>query len=67
LVVEGNKETVDIVRGKKRRRLHKAFFCHHHPNNGPLLHEALKTMRRADLVGNNKGEFPDKERLKPPL
>ncbi|APW42973.1 YgiQ family radical SAM protein [Rhodoferax saidenbachensis] len=47
-------ETVDIVRGEKRRRLHKAFLRYHDPNNWPLLREALKTMGRADLVGNGK-------------
>jgi uncharacterized radical SAM protein YgiQ len=47
-------ETVDIVRGEKRRRLHKAFLRYHDPNNWPLLREALKTMGRADLIGNGK-------------
>ncbi|SFP28593.1 YgiQ family radical SAM protein [Variovorax sp. 770b2] len=47
-------ETVDIVRGDKRRRLHKAFLRYHDANNWPLLREALKTMGRADLIGNGK-------------
>jgi len=47
-------ETVDIVRGDKRRRLHKAFLRYHDPNNWPLLREALKAMGRADLIGNGK-------------
>jgi uncharacterized radical SAM protein YgiQ len=47
-------EGVDIVRGEKRRRLHKAFLRYHDPNNWPLLREALKTMGRADLIGNGK-------------
>ena len=47
-------ETVDIVRGEKRRRLHKAFLRYHDPNNWPLLRDALKTMGRADLIGNGK-------------
>ncbi|WP_421955100.1 YgiQ family radical SAM protein [Polaromonas sp.] len=47
-------ETVDIVRGERRRRLHKAFLRYHDPNNWPLLREALKTMGRADLIGNGK-------------
>jgi uncharacterized radical SAM protein YgiQ len=47
-------EAVDIVRGEKRRRLHKAFLRYHDPNNWPLLREALKTMGRADLIGNGK-------------
>ena len=47
-------ERVDIVRGERRRRLHKAFLRWHDPNNWPLLRDALKTMGRADLIGNGK-------------
>jgi hypothetical protein len=47
-------EKVDIVRGEKRRRLHKAFLRYHDANNWPLLREALKTLGRADLIGNGK-------------
>ena len=47
-------ESVDIVRGERRRRLHKAFLRYHDPNNWPLLREALKNMGRADLIGNGK-------------
>jgi len=47
-------EKVDVVRGEKRRRLHKAFLRYHDANNWPLLREALKTMGRADLIGNGK-------------
>jgi uncharacterized radical SAM protein YgiQ len=47
-------ETVDIVRGDKRRRLHKAFLRYHDANNWPVLREALKSMGRADLIGNGK-------------
>jgi radical SAM superfamily enzyme YgiQ (UPF0313 family) len=47
-------ERVDIVRGDKRRRLHKAFLRYHDPHNWPLLREALKAMGRADLIGNGK-------------
>jgi len=47
-------EDVDIVKGEKRRRLHKAFLRYHDPNNWPLLREALKEMGRADLIGNSK-------------
>ena len=47
-------EKVDIVRGEKRRRLHKAFLRWHDPSNWPLLREALKKMGRADLIGNGK-------------
>jgi uncharacterized radical SAM protein YgiQ len=47
-------ERVDIVRGERRRRLHKAFLRWHDANNWPLLREALKKMGRADLIGNGK-------------
>jgi uncharacterized radical SAM protein YgiQ len=47
-------ENVDIVKGDKRRRLHKAFLRYHDANNWPLLREALKAMGRADLIGNGK-------------
>jgi hypothetical protein len=50
-------EKVDIVRGEKRRRLHKAFLRWHDANNWPLLREALKKMGRADLIGNGKNHL----------
>ncbi|MDB5958321.1 YgiQ family radical SAM protein, partial [Ramlibacter sp.] len=52
--VTRDSEGVDIVRGERRRRLHKAFLRYHDSNNWPLLREALKAMGRADLVGNGK-------------
>ena len=52
--VTRDSESVDIVRGEKRRRLHKAFLRYHDPNNWPMLREALKSMGRADLIGNGK-------------
>ncbi len=50
-------ERVDIVRGEKRRRLHKAFLRWHDPENWPLLRDALKGMGRADLIGNGKHQL----------
>ena len=50
-------ERVDIVRGDKRRRLHKAFLRYHDANNWPLLREALKSMGRSDLIGNSKNHL----------
>ncbi len=44
-------ERVDVVRGERRRRLHKAFLRWHDPANWPLLREALEAMGRADLIG----------------
>jgi hypothetical protein len=52
--VTRNSEGVDIVRGERRRRLHKAFLRYHDANNWPLLREALRAMGRADLIGNGK-------------
>ncbi|MDO8332282.1 MAG: YgiQ family radical SAM protein [Fluviicoccus sp.] len=52
--VTRDSETVDIVKGDRRRRLHKAFLRYHDPNNWPLLRDALKAMGRADLIGNGK-------------
>jgi uncharacterized radical SAM protein YgiQ len=52
--VTRSSEVVDIVRGERRRRLHKAFLRYHDANNWPLLREALKAMGRADLIGNGK-------------
>jgi uncharacterized radical SAM protein YgiQ len=52
--VSRSSESVDIVRGERRRRLHKAFLRYHDPNNWPMLREALKAMGRADLIGNGK-------------
>ena len=50
-------EAVDIVRGEKRRRLHKAFLRYHDSNNWPLLRDALKRLGRADLIGNGDREL----------
>ena len=47
-------EKVDIVRGERRRRLHKAFLRYHDAANWPLLREALTAMGRTDLIGNGK-------------
>ena len=52
--VTRHSEEVDIVKGEKRRRLHKAFLRYHDANNWPLLREALRAMGREDLIGNSK-------------
>ena len=43
-----------VAKGEKQRRLHKAFLRWHDPANHPLLRRALRTMGRADLIGNGK-------------
>ena len=53
-VRRGGSEPVQIVKGLKQRRLHKAFLRYHDPENWPLLREALKRMGRADLIGPGK-------------
>ena len=50
-------ETVDVPRGIKVRRLHKAFLRYHDAENWPLLRDALKRMGRADLIGNGKNHL----------
>jgi uncharacterized radical SAM protein YgiQ len=45
---------MDVARGERRRRLHKAFLRYHDPANWPLLRQALQAMGRADLIGNGK-------------
>ncbi|MDQ7091870.1 MAG: YgiQ family radical SAM protein [Methylococcales bacterium] len=45
---------INIPKGIKQRRLHKAFLRYHDPENWPLLREALKSMGKANLIGNGK-------------
>ena len=49
-----NSETVLSAKGRRQRRIHKAFLRYHDPNNWPLLRDTLKSMGRADLIGNGK-------------
>ena len=52
--VNRQSERVSVVRGDKRRRLHKAFLRYHDADNWPMLRAALKRMGRSDLIGNGK-------------
>jgi hypothetical protein len=47
-------EKVDVVRGEKRRRLHKAFLRYHDPTTGRCCARRSRAMGRADLIGNGK-------------
>ncbi len=47
-------ENVNIPKGARQRRLHKAFLRYHDPDNWEMLRAALKKMGRADLIGNGK-------------
>jgi hypothetical protein len=55
--VARNSEEVQIPKGLKVRRLHKAFLRYHDANNWPVLREALRRMGRADLIGNGKHQL----------
>ena len=50
-------EGVQIPKGLKVRRLHKAFLRYHDANNWPVLREALRRMGRADLIGSGKHQL----------
>jgi hypothetical protein len=52
--ISRDSESVYTAKGLKARRLHKAFLRYHDANNWPLLRDALKSMGRADLIGNGK-------------
>jgi len=52
--VKQDGEKVYVPKGRKQRRLHKAFLRYHDANNWPLLREALQEMGREDLIGNGK-------------
>jgi uncharacterized radical SAM protein YgiQ len=50
-------EEVQVPKGLKIRRLHKAFLRYHDANNWPVLREALRRMGRSDLIGNGKHQL----------
>ncbi|MCF7996909.1 MAG: YgiQ family radical SAM protein, partial [Chromatiaceae bacterium] len=52
--VRRDAKPISVVRKLRQRRLHKAFLRWHDPANWPELREALKSMGRADLIGNGK-------------
>lgn len=45
---------MNVPKGAKQRKLHKAFLRYHDPDNWPLLREALKRMGKAHLIGNGE-------------
>jgi uncharacterized radical SAM protein YgiQ len=47
-------ETVTVMKGESRRRLHKAFLRYHAPENWPMLREALVRLGRRDLIGHGR-------------
>jgi uncharacterized radical SAM protein YgiQ len=55
--VTRHSEEVQIPKGMRVRRLHKAFLRYHDAANWPVLREALRHMGRADLIGNGKHQL----------
>ncbi len=45
---------VEVPRGLRARRLHKAFIRYHDRANWPLLREALRRLGRSDLIGTGR-------------
>ncbi|MCK5725640.1 MAG: YgiQ family radical SAM protein [Thiotrichaceae bacterium] len=50
-------EKVDSVKDPEQRRLHKALLRYHDPANWALIRKALKSMGRAELIGEGKGQL----------
>jgi len=43
---------MNVPKGARQRKLHKAFLRYHDPENWPLLREALRNMGKSHLIGN---------------
>jgi uncharacterized radical SAM protein YgiQ len=50
-------ERVQVPRGLRIRRLHKAFLRYHDANNWPMLRDALRRMGREDLIGSGRHQL----------
>ena len=46
---------VFVVKGERRRRLHKALLRYHDPAGWPMIREALLAMGKGHLIGNGPG------------
>ncbi len=55
--VRRESEVVEVPKGEKQRRLHKAFLRYHDPANWPMLREALTNLGRKDLIGSGKHQL----------
>ncbi len=55
--VSHTSEAVQVPKGLKVRRLHKAFLRYHDPDNWPVLREALRRMGRTDLIGSRRDQL----------
>ncbi len=51
--IRKNGESVFTPKRKKQRELHKALLRYHDPANWSLIRDALKKMRRTELIGNS--------------
>lgn len=47
-----NRDEIDVPKGDRRRRLHKALLRYHDPKNWPLIRETLMAMGKTNLIGN---------------
>ena len=56
-VRHGASDKVEVIKGGRQRRLHKAFLRYHDPDNWPILREALKAMGRTDLIGGRPDQL----------
>lgn len=65
--VNHKSEQVDVAKGERQRRLHRAFLRYHDPANWPELRKALKEMGKAHLIGTGKKHLvppPGRDELK---
>jgi len=50
-------EVVAAVKDPEQRKLHKAFLRYHDPVNWPVLRTALRSLGRADLIGDRHDQL----------
>ena len=62
--VSYDSETVDIVKSRVKRRLHKALLRYHDPDNWPMIREALKEMKLDHLIGSGADKLVPAEQPK---
>ena len=55
--IKRDSEEVPVAKSATQRKLHKAFLRYHDPANWPMLRDALKEMRRTDLIGGGKDQL----------
>ena len=47
-------KAMNVPKGARQRKLHKAFLRYHDPANWPILREALNRMGKSHLIGNGE-------------